>query len=141
MTEYQLLFNLTDGGGHVAVSPRHALHQKMADASVSDGQCAARDFIREIPVSLFVRDEEIWLRGFLKCLAHGNAARNPTHQQQAIALLNVFDAVSDMELALELRKLGFCDSTKSFGCTLTEGQCVLLWKFRAVMKKYNVTIP
>lgn len=137
MTEHQLMFNLKDGPEHRAESPRHAMRREAKETPVDDALHSTRDRIRKLPVVQFIRIEEIWLRGFVKCLAHSEAARSREHQEQAIALLNVFDTLSDFDLALELRKLGLCDSTTTFGCKLTKGQCVLLQKFRRVMHNYE----
>lgn len=105
---------------------------------VETGQVASAAHIQEIPVATFVRDNRRALQWFVQRLANGAAARDASHQEAAWQLLQQFDALADFALALELQKIGLCDSTTSFGRDFGAGSnSVLLWGFRRVMEKYD----
>jgi len=105
---------------------------------VETGQVASATHTQEIPVATFVRDNRRALRWFVQRLANGAAARDASHQGAAWQLLQQFDALADLPLALELQKIGLCDSTTSFSRNFGAGSnSVLLWGFREAMKKYE----
>jgi len=103
---------------------------------VETGQVASATHIQEIPVATFVRDNREAFRQFVQRLANGTFSRDLPHQRAAWELLGQFNDLADLPLALQLKKLGLCDSTKSFGREIGSFR-YLLFKFRRVMEKFE----
>lgn len=148
--EYQRTFNFPPPDYHSPRDPavphrREAAEEVLAHSSapeirklIETGQLTVGTHVQEIPVATFVRNNRRALRWFVQRLANGGCARDASHQQDAWALLERFNDLADLPLALALEKLGFCDSTTSFGQTLgASGDSVALWGFRMAMQKYR----
>jgi len=105
-------------------------------ALIERGQITTGEHVRELAVATFVRDQHQSLRRFVELIATADLARDQRHREAAFALLQRFDTLPDAALAEELKALGLCDSTKSFGRPIGNFR-YLLFKFRRVMKKQH----
>ena len=156
--EYQLIFNFSVGGEHRRENPQAP--QRRATAAtllqrtssteirglIERGQLVPSHLTQTCLIVTFFRNERVCLSHFLDDLANGSATRTQdylattkygnaqSYQDAILALRNEVDALSDLDLAMRLRELGFCESTTTFKKT-NEGDRVLLWKFRKVMEK------
>lgn len=101
---------------------------------IERGQVTTGEHVHELAVATFVRDQRQSLRRFIELIATADLARDQSHREAAFALLRRFDDLSDAALAEELKTLGLCDSTLSFGRPIGNFR-YLLFKFRRVMKK------
>jgi len=145
MHQRQYTFNFTDGGEHRREVPPVA-HRKAAAAGIlermtaapliqqliSNGQVVSANHMEKLPAATFVRDNRAALKRFVHLIASGNHTRCVSHQEAAWSLLQKFDTLDDYSLALELKKLGLCDSTTSFGAEMGSFR-YLLFEFREVM--------
>jgi len=148
MRDRQLLFRFSDGEGHTPEQPQCAQRRRAAEKIlalqtspairelISHGQIVPGSRMGEVLPATFVRNNRDALRRFVDLLANGGYARDTCHQEAALALLQRFDVLDDYALALELKTLGLCESTKSFGRALSSFR-YLLFKFRKVMQKYE----
>lgn len=146
--EYQRTFNFPPPDYHSPRDPAaprrtEAAKEILARSSATEirvlierGQVSAGTHAHEIPVMTFVRDNREALRQFVQRLANGTFSRDLPHQRAAWELLGQFNNLADLPLALQLKELGLCDSTKSFGREVGSFR-YLLFKFRRAMDKFE----
>jgi len=104
------------------------------------GQIVTGEYVETQSIALFVRDNRIALEKFVQLMAGGGYARSQDEQMKAWGLLAKIKSLSDFELALELEKLGLCESTESFGRKIGSFRYAL-FGFRDVMKKWREANP
>jgi|GEM_PF-4780343 len=148
MRKKQLLLSFPAEEHRTAPDP--AAQQRRCVAEVTEGQRGPRRKIQHLVQSGIAADKagaderllalainrlRRGLREFVDHLATGEFARDQRHQDEAVTLRRSFDTLPEAELALKLKELGLCESTKSFRRPLGSFRYVL-FEFRRAMQRH-----